>query len=83
MRKIMAKLDSRWKKVLADQIELGTAQGIFVCADARRSAIRIAGFLDGMAVQLMVHRSLTHSEFREWVIDVTARELGVEPALIS
>ncbi len=83
MRNIMAKLDSRWKKVLADQIELGTTQGIFSCADPRRSAVRIAGFLDGMAVQLLVHRSLTHSEFREWVIDVAARELGIEPARIS
>ena len=62
MRDMSRRLDVRWKDVLADQIRQGVELGVFVCDDAEGAAWRLSALLDGLAVQVMVHRNLTKKQ---------------------
>jgi hypothetical protein len=79
MRAMSRRLDVRWKDVLADQIRAGVAAGLFRCADPEAAAWRLSALLDGLAVQVMVHRSLTKRQLSEWVRGAAATELGIDP----
>jgi AcrR family transcriptional regulator len=83
MREMSRRLDLRWKDTLADQIRDGNEQGVFTCADADDSAWRISALIDGLAVQVMVHRNLTKKQLRQLVRDSVARELGVTPEQLA
>jgi AcrR family transcriptional regulator len=83
MRATSRRLDVRWKDVLAKQIAQGVAEGVFTCPDADAAAWRISALLDGLAVQVMVHRSLTKSQLATWVREAAARELGCSPDVLA
>jgi AcrR family transcriptional regulator len=83
MRAMSRQLDVRWKDVLADQISQGVARGLFVCADPEGAAWRLSALLDGLAVQVMVHRSITKKQLAQWVRGAAALELGVEPGTLT
>lgn len=83
MRATSRRLDVRWKDVLADQIAQGNAAGLFDCPDPEAAAWRLSALLDGLAVQVTVHRSLTRRQLSDWMADAAARELGVDAALLS
>lgn len=83
MRATSRRLDVRWKDVLAEQITLGVERGMFDCADPDGAAWRLSALLDGLAVQVMVHRSLTKAQLAVWVREAAARELGCDPALLT
>jgi AcrR family transcriptional regulator len=78
MRDMSRRLDVRWKDVLADQIRQGVEQGLFVCDDAEGAAWRLSALLDGLAVQVMVHRNLTKKQLARWVRGAAAAELGID-----
>lgn len=80
MREASKRLDVRWKDVLARAIADGVADGTFHCEDADAAAWRLSALLDGLAVQVMVHRTLTKRQLAEWVRTATAHELGIDPA---
>jgi len=79
LRETSRRLDVRWKDVLAEQITLGVEQGVFDCADPDGAAWRLSALLDGLAVQVMVHRNLTKKQLRALVHRATAAELGLAP----
>ena len=79
MRAMNRSLDLRWKDVLAEQIKLGNDQGVFSCEDPDDAAWRLSALLDGLAVQVMVHRNLTKKQLRQLVHRATAAELGLAP----
>jgi AcrR family transcriptional regulator len=79
MRAMSRRLDVRWKDVLADQIRAGVEAGRFACADPEAAAWRLSALLDGLAVQVMVHRSLTKRQLADWVRGAAATELGIDP----
>ncbi len=83
MREMSRRLDVRWKDVLADQIVRGNAEGLFECADPEGAAWRLSALLDGLAVQVMVHRSITKKQLALWVRAAAAHELGVEVSVLS
>jgi AcrR family transcriptional regulator len=83
MRATSRRLDVRWKDVLAEQIQLGVADGVFDCADPDGAAWRLSALLDGLAVQVLVHRSLTRMQLATWVRDAAARELGCDPEVLG
>jgi AcrR family transcriptional regulator len=83
MRAMSRQLDVRWKDVLADQISQGVARGLFVCADPEAAAWRLSALLDGLAVQVMVHRSITKKQLAQWVRGAAALELGVPPGTLA
>jgi hypothetical protein len=82
MRDMSRRLDVRWKDVLADQISQGVAQGVFTCADPEGAAWRLSALLDGLAVQVLVHRILTKKQLASWVRGAAATELGCDAALL-
>jgi AcrR family transcriptional regulator len=79
MREMSRRLDVRWKDVLADQIRQGVAAGLFECEDAEGAAWRLSALLDGLAVQVMVHRNLTKKQLAHWVRGAAGAELGIDP----
>ncbi len=83
MRAMSRRLDVRWKDVLADQIRAGVAEGLFRCADPEGAAWRLSALLDGLAVQVMVHRSLTKRQLADWVRGAAAAELGIPAEALS
>lgn len=83
MRAASRGLDVRWKDVLAAAIRDGVSGGQFQCVDPDAAAWRLSALLDGLAVQVMVHRNLTKRQLSEWVRISSARELGIDPRLLD
>ena len=83
MRAMSRRLDVRWKEALADQIVRGNEAGLFRCADPEAAAWRLSALLDGLAVQVMVHRNLTKKQLAVWVRGAAAQELGVEASVLA
>ncbi len=79
MRATSRRLDVRWKDVLAEQIQLGVADGVFDCDDPDAAAWRLSALLDGLAVQVLVPRSLPRTPLATWVRAAAARALGCGP----
>ena len=83
LRAASRKLDHRWKDVLAGAIRRGVADGSFVCEDPDSSAWRLSALLDGLAVQVMVHRNLTKRQMAQWIRGAAANELGISVELLG
>ena len=83
MRAMSRRLDVTWKEALADQITRGNEAGLFTCADPEGAAWRLSALLDGLAVQVTVHRNLTKKQLAAWVRGAAAVELGVDPAVLA
>lgn len=84
LEKVSRRLDLRWKEVLADVITHGVKDGDFVCDDPTSAAWRIIAVMDGLAIQATVHpRALTRKQLIDWVRDITARELTIDPAELA
>jgi AcrR family transcriptional regulator len=80
LERVSRRLDQRWKQALTDVVAAGARAGDFDCADPRGSAWRIIALIDGLAVQVTVHkRAITRRQLGEWVRLSAARELGLHP----
>ena len=76
-------LDLRWKQTLASVIREGVAAGEFTCPDPDAAAWRLTALLDGLGVQVAVHRGLPASRLVEWVRGAAAAELATDPAALA
>ncbi len=77
---VSRRLDGRWKEALTDVIDSGVADGSFACADAKGAAWRLIALIDGLAVQVTVHRDvISQRTLAGWVRTATANELGLDP----
>ena len=79
LRATLRELDRRWSRALEAVIRSGVEERAFTCADPTASARRLAALLDGLAVQVTVHRRLTRAQMGRWVREAAAAELGVDP----
>lgn len=80
LRAVSRRLDVRWKDAVAGVIAEGVAGGELTCADPQGAAWRITALLDGLAVQVTVHRGvLSRRQMHEWVNAAAAVELGLAP----
>jgi AcrR family transcriptional regulator len=78
LRRVSKRLDLRWKDAVADIIAAGVESGEFRCADPHAAAWRVTALIDGLAIQVTVHRGvLTRGEMADWVSGLAARELGL------
>ena len=78
LRTVSRKLDLRWKETVAGVIEDGVATGEFTCADPQGAAWRITALIDGLAIQVTVHRGvLTRGQMSGWVAQLAECELGL------
>lgn len=83
LRGILGRLDRRWRSALEMVISSGVDEGVFACAEPAASARRLAALLDGLSVQVTVHRQLSRARMARWAWDAAARELGTDPELLS
>ena len=58
--RVSRKLDLRWKEAVAAIIEDGQRSGEFSCPDPHGAAWRITALIDGLAIQVTVHRGVHH-----------------------
>ena len=78
LRKVSRRLDLRWKDAVAGIIEDGVRDGEFSCPDPHRAAWRITALIDGLAIQVTVHRGvLSRGQMAQWVAGLAERELGL------
>ena len=83
LAEVSRQLDLRWKQTLASVIREGVASGEFACPDPDAAAWRLTALLDGLGVQVTVHRSLPADRLVEWVRAAAAAELAVDPAALA
>jgi AcrR family transcriptional regulator len=79
IRAVLRRMDRRWCAVLRGVIEQGVAEDAFECPDPDATVIRISALLDGLSVALLVYRSVSRRQLREWVAGAVARELDLNP----
>ena len=78
LRRVSKRLDLRWKEAVAEIIAVGVESGEFTCDDPHAAAWRITALIDGLAIQVTVHRGLlTRGEMADWVSGQAAYELGL------
>jgi AcrR family transcriptional regulator len=81
LRRVSKRLDVRWKEAVAEIIADGVASAEFRCPDPHAAAWRITAMIDGLAIQVTVHRGLlTRRQMATWVTGLAAHELGIAPA---
>jgi len=80
---VMRRMDQRWCAVLRDVVESGVASADFHCPDPAAAVTRISALLDGLSVATLVYRSVTRAQLRRWVAEAVARELDLDPELLS
>ena len=69
---------------MAAVISDGVANGELTCPDPHASAWRITAMLDGLAVQVTVHKGVvTRTELSTWVAELTERELGLPAGALT
>jgi AcrR family transcriptional regulator len=80
IRRMLRTLDDRWQAALCTAIEDGVKSGDFDCADPAATATRIGAMLDGLSVAVVVYRSVSRAQLRQWIRVTVADELGIEAA---
>jgi AcrR family transcriptional regulator len=84
LRRVSRKLDVRWKNAVAAVITDGVTNGELTCPDPHGAAWRITAMLDGLAVQVTVHKGVvTRHELSSWVAGLTERELGLPQGALT
>jgi AcrR family transcriptional regulator len=78
IRRVLRRMDHRWRAVLREVVEDGVAEGVFTCADPAAAVTRVSALLDGLSVAALVHRSVTRAQLRAWVAGAVAAELGID-----
>ena len=77
---VSRRLDLRWKEALTEVIADGVSTAAFSCDDPRGAAWRLIALIDGLAVQVTVHRDvISQRTLAAWIRTATARELGLDP----
>lgn len=83
IRKVLRRLDQRWSAALLELVDSGVADGSFVCADPAATVARVSALLDGLSVAVLVYRTVTRAQLRQWVAEAVARELGLDAAALG
>lgn len=83
MREACRVVDTRWREVLQQIIRDGVRSGDFTCDDPVRTAGSLYGLLDGLAVQMVVNRSLSPRQVAEWTNEAAAAALGIPVARLA
>jgi AcrR family transcriptional regulator len=84
LRRASRRLDLRWKDAVAGLIAEGVAAGEFACPDPQAAAWRITALIDGLSVQVTVHRGvISRREAARLARQQAARELGLDPATLG
>lgn len=79
LKQISQELDEAWVALLERIIRDGVTEGQFTCADPNASAWRIAALMDGLGLQVVLHRStMSGVQMLEHARTIAAVEVGLE-----
>ncbi len=79
LKEISQELDEAWVALLERVIRDGVHEGAFTCENPRASAWRIAALMDGLGLQVVLHRStMSRTQMLEHARTLAAIELGLE-----
>jgi AcrR family transcriptional regulator len=79
LRDISEELDEAWVRVLQGVLEAGVDAGVFTCPDPTASAWRLSSLLDGLGLQVVVHRqTMRRSQMLEHARTAAAAEVGLD-----
>jgi hypothetical protein len=78
LRATSARLNLAWAALLERTIQAGVAAGRFSCADPAGAAWRILSLIDGLAIQVVAHRTtIARADMLRWATGAAERELGL------
>jgi AcrR family transcriptional regulator len=78
LKGISEELDEAWVALLERIIRTGVRDGEFTCSNPRASAWRIAALMDGLGLQVVLHRStMSRAQMLEHTRTMAAAELGL------
>jgi len=74
-------MDKLWRQTLEAAIIDGVELGEFVCPDPQSSVFKISALTDGLSIASLLYRSVTRTQLRSWILEATAREVGLDKKL--
>jgi len=78
VRDVSRRLNLAWATLLERAIRDGVAAGDFACPDPEGAAWRILSLVDGLALQVVAHRTIVdRSHMLAWAATAAERELGL------
>ena len=78
LRQASSRLNLRWAGLLEGAIRDGVEAGTFQCADPTGAAWRILSVVDGLALQVVAHRTIVdRADMLAWAATAAERELGL------
>jgi AcrR family transcriptional regulator len=84
VRATSRRLNLAWQRLLRATIEAGVASGDLRCADPSGSAWRILSLLDGLALQVVAHRTtVRRADVLAWATRAAEDEVGLAPGTLS
>ncbi|MBO3748041.1 TetR family transcriptional regulator [Streptosporangiaceae bacterium NEAU-GS5] len=84
LEEVSRALDVRWKDALAGILRSGAEAGVFRCADPEAAAWRLMSLIDGLTVQVTVHRRMiSRARLFDLVRTAAATELALDPDLLA
>ncbi|HET9852785.1 MAG TPA: TetR family transcriptional regulator C-terminal domain-containing protein [Candidatus Limnocylindrales bacterium] len=80
LREASSRLNLAWAALLERAIRAGVADGTFHCDDPTAAAWRILSVIDGLALQVVAHRTiLDRADMLAWAATAAERELALPP----
>jgi len=80
LRKVVMRLDARWRQTVAMLIAEGVGAGEFTTPDVQGAALRLTTMLDGLAVQAVAFDgAVGDTEIQRWIDEAMRRELNLPP----
>jgi len=84
LRATSARLNLAWAAVLERTIRRGVADGSFRCEDPEGTAWRILSLVDGLALQVVAHRTtVDRADMLAWATAAAERELALAPGSLA
>ncbi len=84
LRATSRRLNLAWQRLLATTIQAGVADRSFRCADPAGAAWRILSLLDGLALQVVAHRTtLRRADVLVWASAFAEAELDLPPGALA
>jgi hypothetical protein len=84
LRATSARLNLAWANLLERAIRAGVQEGVFRCADPAGAAWRILSLVDGLALQVVAHRTIVdRADMLAWAMLAAERELGLSEGTLA
>jgi len=84
LRETSARLNVAWQQLVANILRDGSERADFECDDPEAAAWRIISLLDGLALQVVAHRTvLTRERILGWARRAAETELGLASGMLE